>query len=260
MIADLRRLLRELSRAISRHRALLAGGLAAAAVSTALPSLAPNAPPGRRVLTFARDLAAGTSLRPTDLAPVTVPPALVPAGAIRTADEALGRLLAGPVRRGEALTDVRLLGASLLATGGVHGLVATPVRLADSASASLLHAGDHVDVLAAATTDPTAGGATGTTGAAAGDPARPDPADGSASAGGSSAGGSSAGGSPAGGSPAGGSPAATVVASHALLLAVPGPVGDADGALIVVAVPPPIAARLAAAAVTSRLPVTVLAP
>ena len=250
MIADLRRLLRELSRAISRHRALLAGGLAAAAVSTALPSLAPNAPPGRRVLTFARDLAAGTSLRPTDLAPVTVPPALVPAGAIRTADEALGRLLAGPVRRGEALTDVRLLGASLLATGGVHGLVATPVRLADSASASLLHAGDHVDVLAAATTDPTAGGATGTTGAAAGDPARPDPADGSASAGGSSA----------GGSPAGGSPAATVVASHALLLAVPGPVGDADGALIVVAVPPPIAARLAAAAVTSRLPVTVLAP
>ena len=250
MIADLRRLLRELSRAISRHRALLAGGLAAAAVSTALPSLAPNAPPGRRVLTFARDLAAGTSLRPTDLAPVTVPPALVPAGAIRTADEALGRLLAGPVRRGEALTDVRLLGASLLATGGVHGLVATPVRLADSASASLLHAGDHVDVLAAATTDPTAGGATGTTGAAAGDPARPDPADGSASAGGSSA----------GGSPAGGSPAATVVASHALLLAVPGPVGDADGALIVVAVPPPIAARLAAAAVTSRLSVTVLAP
>ena len=250
MIADLRRLLRELSRATSRHRALLAGGLAAAAVSTALPSLAPNAPPGRRVLTFARDLAAGTSLRPTDLAPVTVPPALVPAGAIRTADEALGRLLAGPVRRGEALTDVRLLGASLLAAGGVRGLVATPVRLADSASASLLHAGDHVDVLAAATTDPTAGGATGTTGAAAGDPARPDPADGSASAGGSSA----------GGSPAGGSPAATVVASHALLLAVPGPVGDADGALIVVAVPPPIAARLAAAAVTSRLSVTVLAP
>lgn len=255
MIADLRRLLRELSRATSRHRALLAGGLAAAAVSTALPSLVPSAPPGRRVLTFARDLAAGTSLRPTDLAPVTVPPALVPAGAIRTADEALGRLLAGPVRRGEALTDVRLLGASLLAAGGVRGLVATPVRLADSASASLLHPGDHVDVLAAATTDPTAGGATGTTGAAAGDPARPEPADGSASAGGSSAGGS-----PAGGASAGGSPAATVVASHALLLAVPGPVGDADGALIVVAVPPPIAARLAAAAVTSRLSVTVLAP
>ena len=250
MTADLRGFLRELSRATSRHRALLAGGPAAAAVSTALPSLAPSAPPGRRVLTFARDLAAGTSLRPTDLAPVTVPPALVPAGAIRTADEALGRLLAGPVRRGEALTDVRLLGASLLAAGGVRGLVATPVRLADSASAGLLHAGDHVDVLAAATTDPTAGGATGTTGAAGGDPARPDPADGSSSAGGSSA----------GGSPAGGSPAATVVAPHSLLLAVPSPVGDADGALIVVAVPPPIAARLAAAAVTSRLSVTVLAP
>lgn len=227
MTADLRRLLRELSRATSRHRALLAGGLAAAAVATALPSLVPASPPGQRVLTFARDLAAGTALSATDLEPVTLPPALVPAGAPRTTDAVLGRLLAGPVRRGEALTDVRLLGASLLAAVGVRGLVATPVRLADGATAGLLHAGDHVDVLAAAATDAAAAAAAPTTGAA---PSTAAP------------------------------PSATVVAPHALVLAVPGPIGDGDGALIVVAVPPPTAARLAAAAVTSRLSVTVLAP
>ena len=246
MTADLRRLLRELSRATSRHRALLAGGLAAAAVATALPSLVPTSPPGRRVLTFARDLAAGTALRATDLEPVTLPPALVPAGALRSADEAFGRLLAGPVRRGEALTDVRLLGASLLAAGGVRDLVATPVRLADGATAGLLHAGDHVDVLAAASTDAARRSAAGTTIAGGGAGPRPD----------------LAGNAPwnNGAVTDNAASSATVVAPHALVLAVPGPVGDGDGALIVVAVPSPTAARLAAAAVTSRLSVTVLAP
>ncbi len=242
MIADLRRLLREVSRAISRHRALLAGGLAAAAVATALPSLVPTSPPGRRVLTFTRDLAAGTALRATDLELVTLPSALVPAGLLGTADAAVGRLLAGPVRRGEALTDVRLLGASLLAAGGGRGLVATPVRLADSAAGLLVHAGDHVDVLAAATTDL----ATAGTLAAAG-PTGP---------GGNPAGPGSAGGA----APAGGAPSATVVAPDALVLAVPGSVGDGAGALVVLAVGRPTAARLATAGVTSRLSVTVLAP
>lgn len=178
MIGDLRRLLREVSRATSRHRALLAGGLAAAAVATALPSLVPTSPPGRRVLTFARDLAAGTALRATDLQLVTMPPALAPAGLLSTADRAVGRLLAGPVRRGEALTDVRLLGASLLAAGGGRGLVASPVRLADSAAAAFLRAGDHIDVLAAASADAATSGAAAAAeptiaGGAAG-PARPE--------------------------------------------------------------------------------------
>jgi len=44
-----------------------------------------------------------------------LPRALVPAGALLLDEAALGRLVAGPVRRGEPLTDVRLLGAGLLA-------------------------------------------------------------------------------------------------------------------------------------------------
>jgi hypothetical protein len=51
------------------------------------------------------------------------------------------------VRRGEALTDVRLLGAALLPPGSE---VALPVRLADPATAALVVAGDRVDVLSAA--------------------------------------------------------------------------------------------------------------
>jgi len=55
-------------------------------------------------------------------------------------------VLAGPVRRGEPLTDVRLVGPSLLAS--VPGAVAVPVRLADSGAAALLRQGDRIDVLA----------------------------------------------------------------------------------------------------------------
>ena len=68
--------------------------------------------------------------------------------------DAVGRVLAGPVRSGEALTDVRLVGSSLLTRGG--RLVAAPVRLADPATAGLLHAGDRVDVLAVRTDEPQA--------------------------------------------------------------------------------------------------------
>jgi len=204
MSKDLRRLLREASRATSRHRALLAAGLVAASVATALPSLAPTPAPGVAVLTAARDLPGGTSLAQGDLVHVRLPRALVPAGALLMDGAALGRLVAGPVRRGEPLTDVRLLGAGLLA-GGRAGLQAVPLRLADAGSAVLIRPGDRVDVLAATTSGP--------------------------------------------------STAASVVAT-----AVPAAGGEADGALVVLATTPAVAARLAAAAVSSRLSVSVRAP
>src|SRR4051794_41930628 len=75
---------------------------------------------------------------------------MAPDGAVRDASAVVGRLLAAPVRRGEPLTDVRLAGAGLLGAGDAD-LLAVPVRLADAASAALLPAGDHRDVLAAGT-------------------------------------------------------------------------------------------------------------
>jgi hypothetical protein len=87
-----------------------------------------------------------------------MPTQTVPDGAISGIGTAVGRLLAGPVRAGQTITDVQLVGQTLLAGYG-PGLVASPVRIADAASVSLLRVGDLVDVLA---TDPRAAGSTST--------------------------------------------------------------------------------------------------
>jgi Flp pilus assembly protein CpaB len=202
--------LADLQRFARRHRALLAGLLTAAAVLSVLPLLAPTAGPVVRVVAAARDLAPGTPLTEDDLTVVALPRSLAPDGSVLDATTAVGRAVTSAVRRGEPLTDVRLLGSGLLQTAG---LVAAPVRLADTATVALLHAGDRVDVLAA-----------------------PTSAD----------------------SPAG---SAVTVAHGVLVLAVPGGEDtNAEGGLVVLAATPTTAARLAAAAVGSRLSVTVLPP
>ena len=131
---------------VRRHRAVLAAGLTAAAVATALPVLAPEPARAFAAVAAAHDLVPGRPLTSADL--TTVALAALPDGALTAVDEVVGRAVAGPVRAGEALTDVRLLGSGLVRA---PGLVATPVRLADPATASLLRAGDRVDVLAAPT-------------------------------------------------------------------------------------------------------------
>lgn len=138
---------RELRRALARHRLLLSCGLAAASVATGLSAVVPTPPATAPVLTAAHGLAGGAELLPADLAVVAVPAALVPAGALTDPEDAVGRLLGGPVRAGEALTDVRLLGAGLLPPGPE---VAVPVRVAEPATAALVRVGDIVDVLSAA--------------------------------------------------------------------------------------------------------------
>ena len=137
----------DLLRAASRHRRLLAAGLAAAAVASGLSAVAPAAPPSTSVLVAARDLAAGTALAADDLVRAALPTGLVPDGAVLQSAAAVGRVVAGPVRRGEPLTDVRLLGAALLPAGPD---VAVPVRLAEPATGALVQPGDVVDVLSAA--------------------------------------------------------------------------------------------------------------
>ncbi|MCW2900484.1 MAG: hypothetical protein JWO67_2749 [Streptosporangiaceae bacterium] len=131
----------------ARHRRLPAAALAAAAMGLALLSLRPTTPPGVRVVTAARDLPGGTTLRVRDLREIALPAAAVPDGAVRSG--AAGRVLAAPMRRGEPVTDARLVGAGLL-DGYGPGVVATPVRVADAAAVRLLRAGHRIDVLAAA--------------------------------------------------------------------------------------------------------------
>ena len=143
---------RALLTAASRHRGLLAGGLAAAAVATGLGVLSPAPPETRTVLSLARDLPGGALLTGADLRPVQVPTSLAPTGALTRLPAATGQLLSGPMRRGEILTDVRTVGSALL-EGQPAGLRAVLLRVTDPATAAVVRAGDHVDVLGAATTE-----------------------------------------------------------------------------------------------------------
>ncbi|MCU1586833.1 MAG: hypothetical protein JWN31_326, partial [Frankiales bacterium] len=115
MRRELDRWQREISRATRRHRGLLSAGLAAAAVAVALPSIAPSPAPTVQLVAARHDLVPGIPLTAGDLAVIAWPRAVAPAGALGSVEDAVGRVLAGPVRTGEALTDVRLVGASLLA-------------------------------------------------------------------------------------------------------------------------------------------------
>jgi len=141
---------RQWQRALATHRRLLGAGLAAAAVAVGLGALAPEPPPSAAVLVAATDLVAGQPLSAEDVRMARYPSEGVPDGALSAPDQATGRTLAAPARRGEPLTDVRFLGPGLLA-GADDGLVAAPVRVADPGIAGLVRAGDRVDVLAAET-------------------------------------------------------------------------------------------------------------
>ena len=205
---------------VHRLRQVAAAVLACLALVLAVrpPEPATGAPPGQareQVVVAAADLPAGTVLSATDLRTAQLPGDAVPDGAISELADLAGRVLAGPVRSGEPVTDVRLVGPGLW-SAVPEGQVATPVRLADLAVATLLRAGDRVDVLAAA-----------------GD---------------------------------GAEPAVELVATGALVLAVPG-AAEGEGSstaessgLLVLAVAPETAERLAAAGAAATLTVTLGRP
>jgi pilus assembly protein CpaB len=106
----------------------------------------PVQPQGSRVLSVGRDLPTGTTLVAADL--VVVALAVVPDGALRSVGRAVGQVLSSAVRRGEVLTDVRLVTSGRPDPG--PGRVAVPVRPADPGTVDLLSTGVHVAVLAVA--------------------------------------------------------------------------------------------------------------
>jgi pilus assembly protein CpaB len=106
----------------------------------------PGPAAGIRVLAIVRDLPAGSTLGPADL--TTLMLTAVPDGALRAPPQALGHLLSGPVRKGEVLTDVRLL--SIAGPSPGPGRVAVPIRPADPGTVDLLSPGVHVAVLSVA--------------------------------------------------------------------------------------------------------------
>lgn len=125
-----------------------AGALALLAAALVL-AIAPQ--PGEQllpVLVAARDLAAGSTLRPADVQIRHTPAELAPGGALDTPGGAVGRVLASAARAGEPLTDVRLVGAAGGELPGDPGVSAVPIRLSDPAVAELLRPGTRVNVIA----------------------------------------------------------------------------------------------------------------
>ncbi|MGL5825780.1 MAG: SAF domain-containing protein [Nocardioides sp.] len=146
----LARALRRVRRGVLVRRRWLAAVCAGVAVAAGLEANSVPPPPTEEVLTAARDLPGGRVLRPNDLRIVRVAPQTVPAG---VEPDPVGRMLASPLRRGESITDVRLVGKGLL--DGHRGLTAVPVRIPDPAVVDLLRVGDSVDLIG---TDPQGGG------------------------------------------------------------------------------------------------------
>lgn len=135
-------------RALLLRRRLLAAVCAGVAVLFAVQATAAPPPATVTVLTAARDLPSGTVLTGDDLEVAEFAAGTAPAGA-PAYGEAVGRTLAAPLVAGEPLTDVRLVGPSLL--DGYPGLTAVPVRIPDPDVVALLEVGDRIDLVA---TDP----------------------------------------------------------------------------------------------------------
>jgi Flp pilus assembly protein CpaB len=140
------------------RRWLAAGLLVAGVALLGYPGSARGAP----TVLAARDLPSGATLRAADIRLAHLPGEARPEGVLSSLDAVDGRLLAGAVRAGEPLTDVRLATPSPIS--GDPGAATVPVRLADAAVAELLQPGQRVDVVAAPEPDTPAsvlaGGAT----------------------------------------------------------------------------------------------------
>jgi pilus assembly protein CpaB len=133
-------------RAVLARRIVAAGLLVLAGVLALRPGTGSAT---AEVLVAAHDLAPGAVVADTDLVLRTWPAELVPAGALT--EGAGGRVLAGAMRAGEPLTDLRLAGGELAVSAtGIPDAAAVPVRLADPEVAALLVPGTRVDVVAAA--------------------------------------------------------------------------------------------------------------
>ncbi|WP_197378432.1 SAF domain-containing protein [Mycolicibacterium mengxianglii] len=101
-----------------------------------------------------KDLTPGVVLTASDVHTESRLTATLPEGAQTQLDAVVGATPAGPVRRGEILTDVRLLGPRLTEAAAGPDARVVPLQLAQSAVLDVVREGDVVDIVAAPQSDP----------------------------------------------------------------------------------------------------------
>ena len=106
----------------------------------------------REVAIAARDLRPGTPLTADDFRMENRSAATLPDGA-HSDSAIIGSTLAGPARRGEVLTDARVLGPRLAGLNAGPDARVVPLHLADAAVLDLIRTGDVVDILGAPSAD-----------------------------------------------------------------------------------------------------------
>ncbi|MDF2899256.1 MAG: hypothetical protein K0Q46_6042 [Rhodococcus erythropolis] len=95
-----------------------------------------------------RDLTPGQVIADSDVEIREIDSKQLPEGVVSDTDLVVGRTVAGPIRSGETVTDVRVLSPRLAGLSvGTDDARIVPVRLADAAVADMLRSGDVVDVL-----------------------------------------------------------------------------------------------------------------
>ena len=105
------------------------------------------------VVVAARDLSPGNALTADDIRLENWLVPTVPDGSQSDVGSVVGSTLAGPARRGEVLTDVRLLGRRLAESSAGPDARIVPLHPADSALVDVVRPGDVVDVVAAPEND-----------------------------------------------------------------------------------------------------------
>lgn len=133
-----------------RLRRLLAVALVAAAATIAVADMVRPESGTVPVVVAARDVESGRAIEAADVAIRMTPEDHVPDQAFRDAEAVVGKLPAGPLTRGEALTEPRFAGPRLAeALTGADDANIVAVTPRDTGLVPLLRTGDVVDVLAA---------------------------------------------------------------------------------------------------------------
>ncbi|OLO99010.1 flagellar biosynthesis protein FlgA [Mycolicibacterium porcinum] len=132
------------TRTVAARRAAAAGLVVLAAIA----ALRSDPDGGYTEIAVAtHDLSPGIALTAADVRLERRSTATLPDGVQRDVTALIGATLTAPARRGEVLTDVRLLGSRLAESAAGPDARIVPLKLSDTALLDLIRPGDVVDVL-----------------------------------------------------------------------------------------------------------------